>query len=54
MKTIWIYAWAYIYVVLELLDKLWDKLADVMDSDVFAGAVLAANVAIVCKMLGVW
>ena len=54
MMKIWIYTWAYIFVGLGVLDKLWNKLAKAMDSDVVAGAVLAANVAIVCKMLGVW
>ena len=54
LMKIWIYGWAYLFIGLELLDKAWEKLAKVMDSKPFAGAVLAANVAIVCKMMGWW
>ena len=40
MKTLWIYSWAYVFVVLEMLDKLGDWMADQIDhNNYLAGAI---------------
>ena len=56
MKTIWIYTWAYIFVTLELLDKLWDRAGRLFDRLVaknwFVAALFAVNIMLVCKMAG--
>ena len=56
MKTIWIYTWAYIFVGLELLDKLWDRAAKLFDRLVaknwLVAALFAVNLWLVFKMAG--
>ena len=40
IKKVWIYGWAYLFVVLELLDRLADWLGDQIDhNDYLAGFV---------------
>ena len=54
MMKIWIGVWAVVYLVLDLLDRLWETGARVMDSKAFAGIVAAADMAILLRILGVW
>lgn len=40
MRNLWIYAWAYIYVALGLIDRLGDWMEDQVDhNDYLAGAI---------------
>lgn len=53
MKKVWVYAWAYIYVVLGLLDRLGDWLQDQVDhNDYLAGGLIVTSFMIVSWMLG--
>ena len=54
MMKIWIGFWAVVYLVLDLLDRLWETGARVMDTNEFAGIVAVADVAILLRILGVW
>jgi len=54
LNKIWIYSWAYLFISLELLDKAWEKLTEIMDSKTFAGVVFAADAVILLRILGVW
>lgn len=53
MKKVWVYAWAYVFVALEKLDKLSDWLADQVDhNDYLAGGLIVTSFMIVSWMLG--
>lgn len=53
MKKVWVYAWAYIYVVLGLLDRFGDWLQDQVDhNDFLAGGLIVTSFMIVSWMLG--
>ncbi len=53
MKKVWVYAWAYIYVALGLLDRLGDWLEDQVDhNDFLAGGLIVTSFMIVSWMLG--
>lgn len=54
MKTLWVYGWSYWFLLLAALDKMADAIGRALDEDWLAGAVLAADVAILLHMLGVW
>lgn len=54
MKTLWIYGWAYIFVVLEKLDKLSDWMADQIDhNNYLAGAIGALALMAIPYIIGV-
>lgn len=54
MKTLWIYAWAYVFVALEKLDKLSDWLADQVDrNDYLAGFVFALTLFAIPYLVGI-
>ena len=54
LKMVWIYGWAYIFVVLEKLDKLADWLADQVDhNDYLAGFVFALVLFAIPYIIGV-
>ena len=40
MRNLWIYAWAYVYVALGLLDRLGDWMADQIDHNDYLAGVL--------------
>ena len=56
LKTIWIYGWAYLFVALELLDKLAGRVGNAFDKLVsknwFVAALTVVNVWLVCKLTG--
>ena len=54
MKTLWIYSWAFIFVVLEKLDKLSDWMADQIDhNNYLAGAIGALALMAIPYIIGV-
>ena len=54
LKMVWIYTWAYIFVALELIDKLGDWLGDQIDhNDYLAGALIVTSAIILSWMLGI-
>ena len=54
MKTLWIYSWAFIFVVLEKLDKLSDWMADQIDhNNYLAGAIGAMALMAIPYIIGV-
>lgn len=54
MRNLWIYAWAYIYVALGLLDRLGDWLEYQVDhNDYLAGAVGALALLAIPYLIGV-
>ena len=56
LKTVWIYGWAYLFVALELLDKLAGRAGNAFDKLVsknwFIAALTMVNVWLVCKLTG--
>ena len=51
---IWVYAWAYVFVLLGLLDRLGDWLEDQVDhNDYLAGAVGALALLAIPYLIGV-
>lgn len=53
MKNVWVYAWAYIFVALGLLDRFGDWLQDQVDhNDYLAGGLIVTSFMIVSWMLG--
>lgn len=54
MKTLWTYTWAYLFVVLEKLDRLSDWIAYQVDNnDYLAGAVGALALMAIPYILGI-
>ena len=54
LKMVWIYSWAFIFVVLEKLDRLSDWLADQVDhNDYLAGFVFALVLFAIPYIIGV-
>jgi hypothetical protein len=54
MRKIWCYAWAYVFVLLGLLDRLGDWLEDQVDhNDYLAGAVGALALLAIPYLIGV-
>jgi len=54
LKMVWIYSWAYVFVVLEKLDKLGDWMADQIDhNDYLAGFVFALVLFAIPYIIGV-
>jgi hypothetical protein len=54
LKMVWIYGWAYIFVVLEKLDKLSDWIAHQVDTnDYLAGFVFALTLFAIPYLVGI-
>ena len=55
LNTIWIYGWAYIFILLEQLDKLGDWMADQIDhNNYLAGAIGALALMAIPYIIGVF
>ena len=55
MKTIWIYGWTYIFILLEQLDRLADWMADQIDhNNYLAGAIGALALMAIPYIIGVF
>ena len=55
MKTIWIYSWAYIFILMEQLDRLADWMADQIDhNNYLAGAIGALALMAIPYIIGVF
>ena len=55
MKTIWIYSWAYVFILLEQLDRLADWMADQIDhNNYLAGAIGALALMAIPYIIGVF
>ena len=54
LKMVWVYAWAYVFVALEKLDRLADWLADKVDrNDYLAGFVFALTLFAIPYLVGI-
>ena len=54
LKKVWIYGWAYLFVALELLDKLGEWLQDQIDNnDYLAGAIGAICLMAIPYLFGI-
>ena len=55
LNTIWIYGWAYIFILLEQLDRLADWMADQIDhNNYLAGAIGALALMAIPYIIGVF
>lgn len=55
MKTIWIYSWAYVFILMEQLDRLADWMADQIDhNNYLAGAIGALALMAIPYIIGVF
>lgn len=54
MTAVWVYGWAYLFVILMLLDRLGDWMADQVDhNDYLAGAIGALTLIAIPYLIGV-
>lgn len=54
LKAAWVYGWAYLFVALEMLDRLGDWMADQVDhNDYLAGIVFGICLFAIPYILGV-
>ena len=57
LKMIWIYGWAYTFIIAGLIGKVLDRIGDtaglLLDKDWFAGIVVVGNVIVVLRVMGV-
>ena len=54
LKMVWVYAWAYVFVALEKLDRLADWMADQIDhNNYLAGFVFALTLFAIPYLVGI-
>ena len=55
LNTIWIYGWAYVFILMEQLDRLADWMADQIDhNNYLAGAIGALALMAIPYIIGVF